>query len=71
MIRRCESTFSFPLTSKANARVNVLLFLDISAAHSARLLLQLLLWQQKTLTALFFIKKALLSTFSSQKRRQV
>ncbi len=49
--RRCESTFSFPLTSKANARANVLLFLDISAAHSARLLLQLLLWQQKTLSA--------------------
>ncbi len=33
------------LTLKANARANVLLFLDISAAHSAsaRLLLQLLL----------------------------
>ncbi len=49
--RRCESTFYFPVTSKANARNYFLLFLDISAAHSARLLLQLLLWQQKTLSA--------------------
>ncbi len=51
MIRRCESTFSFSLTYKANARANFLLFLDISAAHSAKLRLQLLLWQQKTLSA--------------------
>ncbi len=77
--RRCESTFSFPLTSKANARANFVLFLDISAAHSARLLLQLLLWQQKTLSAaicnrrgqLCFSLKKRSSTFSSQKRRQV
>ncbi len=76
MILRCESTFSFPLTSKANARANFLLFLDISAARSARLLL---LWQQKTLSAaicnrrcqLCFSLKKRSSTFSSQKRRQV
>ncbi len=65
--RRCESTFSFPLTSKANARANFLLFLDISAAHSARLLLQLLLWQQKTLSAAICNRRCQLC-FSLKKR---
>ncbi len=67
MIRRCESTFSFPLTSKANARANFLLFLDISAAHSARLLLQLLLWQQKPLSAAICNRRGQLC-FSLKKR---
>ncbi len=61
--RRCESTFSFPLTSKAN----FVLFLDISAAHSARLLLQLLLWQQKTLSAAI-CNRRLPALFSFKKR---
>ncbi len=74
--RRCESTFSFPLTSRAN----FLLFLDISAAHSARLLLQLLLWQQKTLSAAicnrrcqlcFSFKKRSCQLFLVKKKRQV
>ncbi len=60
---RCESTFSFPLTSKAN----FLLFLDISSAHSARLLLQLLLWQQKPLSAAICNRRCQLC-FSLKKR---
>ncbi len=54
---------SEPLTSKAG----------ISAAHRTRLPLQLLALgcNLKTLPAFYFTKKALLSTFSSHKRRRV